>query len=267
MQVELGEKLRQARLEAGLSQRQLCGEEITRNMLSQIENGIASPSMKTLQFLAARLEKPVSYFLEEAALVSPNQQVMQNARRYFDAGDYAQTAKVLKEYREPDEIFDREKRLLWVLVHMKLAESAIGEKRNLYALELLNKAQIQLEYCQEELSRQQLLLLGKIQGGQVCAQLPSLDPELLLRAEEAFRNGKPERSAQLLDAMEDKKQPDWNLLRGEIYLTQRQYKKAARCFHNAEAVVPEKTAAKLELCYRELKDYKRAYEYACKQKG
>ena len=54
--MELGEKLRQARLEAGFSQRQLCGEEITRNMLSQIEHGTAKPSMKTLQFLAARLE-------------------------------------------------------------------------------------------------------------------------------------------------------------------------------------------------------------------
>ena len=35
--MELGEKLKQARLETGLSQRQLCGEEITRNMLSLIE--------------------------------------------------------------------------------------------------------------------------------------------------------------------------------------------------------------------------------------
>ena len=37
--MELGEKLRLARLEAGLSQRALCGDEITRNMLSRIENG------------------------------------------------------------------------------------------------------------------------------------------------------------------------------------------------------------------------------------
>ena len=47
--MELGEKLRQARMEAGLSQRQLCGEEITRNMQALIENGTAKPSMKTLQ--------------------------------------------------------------------------------------------------------------------------------------------------------------------------------------------------------------------------
>ena len=34
--MSLGEKLRQARMESGLSQRQLCGDEITRNMLSQM---------------------------------------------------------------------------------------------------------------------------------------------------------------------------------------------------------------------------------------
>lgn len=61
----VGEKLRQARLDAGLSQRELCGECITRNMLSQIENGVANPSMATLQYLAGALKKPVSYFLED----------------------------------------------------------------------------------------------------------------------------------------------------------------------------------------------------------
>ena len=35
----IGQRLKQARLEAGLSQRQLCGDTITRNMLSLIENG------------------------------------------------------------------------------------------------------------------------------------------------------------------------------------------------------------------------------------
>ena len=41
--MELGEKIRQARLEAGLSQRALCGDVITRNMLSQIETALPSP--------------------------------------------------------------------------------------------------------------------------------------------------------------------------------------------------------------------------------
>ena len=62
--MELGQRIRRARLDAGLSQRQLCGEYITRNMLSLIENGSAKPSMDTLRYLSEKLHKPVSYFLE-----------------------------------------------------------------------------------------------------------------------------------------------------------------------------------------------------------
>ena len=75
----IGEKLRQARLEMGLSQRQLCGEVVTRNMLSLIENGSAKPSMKTLQYLASQLGKSVSYFLEEQVQLSENQPAMEQA--------------------------------------------------------------------------------------------------------------------------------------------------------------------------------------------
>ena len=77
--MELGQKIKAARLEAGLSQRQLCADTITRNMLSQIENGSAKPSMDTLQILAARLHKTVGYFLEEGA--SCNEKLMQNLRK------------------------------------------------------------------------------------------------------------------------------------------------------------------------------------------
>lgn len=40
----LGQKLRQTRLSKGLSQSQVAGDCVTRNMLSQIENDQASPS-------------------------------------------------------------------------------------------------------------------------------------------------------------------------------------------------------------------------------
>ena len=120
--MELGEKLRLARLEAGLSQRALCGDEITRNMLSRIENGAARPSMKTLGCLAARLGKPVSYFLEEDTVCSPNQEIMTAVRQLFDGKDYAGAMRALAQYRAPDEIYDRERQLLEILVRLHLAE-------------------------------------------------------------------------------------------------------------------------------------------------
>ena len=264
--MELGEKLRAARIEAGLSQRQLCGEEITRNMLSQIEHGTARPSMKTLQYLAARLEKSVSYFLEEDAVLSPNQQVMALVRRHWEAGQFPEAAEVLSHYRAPDPVFDSEKLLLHNLIHLALAEQALRENRQIYARELLNKMDLTGCYCAEDLYRRRLLLLAESGTQDVSRFLPALDRELLLRAQEAFVSGQTLRATQLLDAAEDQTTPQWNLLRGQIFLSQGSYREAAKYLHKAEDAYPKETAFRLEHCYRELEDYKRAYEYACKQK-
>lgn len=265
--MELGEKIRQARLEAGLSQRQLCGEEITRNMLSQIEHGTARPSMKTLQYLAGRLGKSVSHFLEEEPPVSPNQEILLAARRLFDAGDYSGAALVLEAFSSPDPFFDREVRLLWILSHLELAEQAIRDGREPYALALLEKADRVSAYCGQELERRRLLLLGRISGQRVSHRLPSLDGELLLRAGEALSSGQPQLAARLLDAAQDPSVPKWKLLRGDAFLAEGDFGEAAQCFHCAEEAFPTEMAPRLERCYRELGDYKRAYEYACMQKA
>ena len=76
----------------------------------------------------------------------------------------------------------------------------------------------------------------------------------------------PQQTQALLEAVEDQTGPSWCMLRGELYFRVGQFREAARCFHGAEQAYPRETAQKLEHCYRELEDYKRAYEYACKQK-
>ena len=110
------------------------------------------------------------------------------------------------------------------------------------------------------------MLLGRLPGHAVSGQLPSLDDELLLRAEEALAAQEPELAARLLEAAQDRTAPRWLLLRGDTWLAMGDHREAARCFHGAEDAFPSETAARLEGCYRELEDYKRAYEYACKQK-
>jgi len=264
--MELGEKLRQARMEAGLSQRQLCGEEITRNMLSLIENGSAKPSMKTLQYLASRLGKNVSFFLEETAVLSPNQAVMASARQFYDAGLFAEADAALEAYRSPDEVYDREKEILWVLIRLHLAEEAIRQGRQLYALELLKQTPVDTAYLQEELNRKKLLLLGTLPGQQVTQLLPGIDEELLLRAGEALEENQLQRSCRLLDAMEHSDSPRWHLYRGQIHLQQKQWKKAASHLRQAEGEFPREVLPKLEICYRELGNFQKAYEYACKQR-
>lgn len=222
--MELGEKIRRARLDAGLSQRQLCGEEITRNMLSLIENGAARPSMKTLKVLAQRLGKPISYFLEEDAR---------------DPSDLAESADNLRR-----------------------AEEALAAGKDLYAAQLLEAVTAPL------LRREKLLLAARLPGADVaaiCKALPSLDRELLLRAEAALNAGDPDRCGHLLAAAEDQQAPQWHFLTGRLNLALGNWAEAAVHLEKAEDAYSE-TIPLLEACFRELGDYKRAYEYACKQK-
>ena len=269
--MELGEKIKQARLEAGLSQRQLCGDTVTRNMLSQIENGSARPSMDTLRIFAARLGKTLSYFLEEDAVLSPNQAVMARARAAYDSGSWETVLEVLKEFRQPDELFQPERVLLETLATLSAAEEAIRQGKDIYARQLLEELEISNScYCAQELQRKQKLLLGTAapeKRARLCRELPSLDAELIFRARDALDRGDSVRSEQLLEAAEDKTAQEWNLLRGQTHLARGQFTKAAVCFLRVEDRYPRICYPGLEQCYRELGNYEKAYEYACKQKN
>lgn len=266
--MELGQRLKQARLELGLSQRQLCQDIITRNMLSQIENGSARPSMEVLRNLAARLGRPMSFFLEEDVVVSSNQTVMETARQSFAQKEYSAVRNTLEAYRAPDSVFDMERWLLEAMSCLALARQALEEGRRPYAVQLLQRcaqAGQKTAYYSRELERERGTLLARIQPEQV-ENLPSMDEELCLRAKFAVEKGDASRGAQLLDAAEDKTSAVWNLLRGEAAFAMGQYREAAAYLHQAESAFPVETAAKLESCYRELEDFKLAYFYACKQK-
>ncbi|MDP9283061.1 MAG: helix-turn-helix domain-containing protein, partial [Chloroflexota bacterium] len=65
---QLGQRLREARAAAGLSQAQLGGPYYTRAHVSAIELGKIRPAMKSLEHMATKLGKPASYFMEDAAV-------------------------------------------------------------------------------------------------------------------------------------------------------------------------------------------------------
>ena len=93
-----------------------------------------------------------------------------------------------------------------------------------------------------------------------------MDEELLLRARDALDRGEFDRSACYLEAVEDRESADRNFLLGELHLVRKQYAAAAAYYHKAEESYPEKCAVRLERCYRELEDFRKAYYYACKQR-
>lgn len=259
--MELGTRLRQARLEAGLSQRQLCGEVITRNMLSQIENSSARPSMDTLRYLAGRLGKPIGYFLEEPTVELPNLACIEQARQAAGQG----VLDALEAYQEPDPVFDRERWLLEALACLDMAQKALHDGQQGLAGTLLERAAragARTPYYTPILERHRQFLCCS--GGFLpLSELPEEPQFLLLLARAALEAGAPERCAGILEAVTERDQA-WNFLRAEAYFIQKAYAAAAE--HYRQAAPDPRVYARLETCCRELEDYKMAYFYACKQR-
>ena len=61
----IGEKIKKLRCDRGMTQSMLCGDFITRNMLSQIENGVAKPSIDTITYIADKLGIPAGFLLTD----------------------------------------------------------------------------------------------------------------------------------------------------------------------------------------------------------
>ncbi len=87
----LGKKIKTLRLEQKMTQAELAGETITRNMLSQIENGVAQPSVSTIMDLAKKLNTPVEYFFSENGSLDDFKKLgaITKIKKYYAAGDYA----------------------------------------------------------------------------------------------------------------------------------------------------------------------------------
>ena len=263
--MDLGQKLKQARLEAGLSQRQLCGDTITRNMLSQIENGSANPSYATLQILCARLGKPVSFFREDAP--SENLAVLHKAQ-YEDASAAMQT---LQKYLPEDPILDPWYYMLFTRCSMDLAESALKEGRTALARNLLVQAEQAAGKVQSlpSVYAQRLTILqfraGVADALSLVGKLPDNTEQMLLRAAAALQQSDPERCLCYLNAA-DRQTDEGIRLRADAFTQKGSFEAAIQCYQQLEDRMPEIIYPKLELCYRELGDFKKAYEYACKQR-
>ena len=98
----LGQKLKKARLDRGLTQAQVVGDRITRNMLSQLENDLASPSVGTLEYLASVLGVQAAWLLadekeEEAAGRT------ERLRACYRGGDWAGCLELAQGLQPDDE--------------------------------------------------------------------------------------------------------------------------------------------------------------------
>ncbi len=103
---DMGRRIRERRKRLGLTQTQLCGDYMTRNMLSRIETGDAHPSLETLLFISQKLKTPPSFFLcrdakEEAEYTKTVK--IKDARRFLGTGQYKKCIDICQELPSDDD--------------------------------------------------------------------------------------------------------------------------------------------------------------------
>ncbi len=122
--MDIGKKIKNLRTEKLMTQSELAGSEITRNMLSRIENGAALPSLGTVTYLAKRLGVPAGYLLSEGdeEFLYYKTSVMKNIRRAYTDKNFELCREIcLSSFEE----FDDELELILTDCCLGVAEERI----------------------------------------------------------------------------------------------------------------------------------------------
>ena len=282
----LGQKLRQARIRAGLTQQQAAGDHITRNMLSQLENDLARPSMKTLEYLAATLGVTAGWLLADEASDAAAEK-LPRARALLREEDYAACLALLEPGAE--QAADEELLLL--------ASSAVRLAQRLLAQEDFAAAQHRAEqalrwnaqglYSQTSTALRARLVLARCaqHSGDAETQIAEYREEYLRAPEsveyhlllaryqlEQEHIQAAEREIWSIADLPEQHRAEYLVLRGRIAAKKEQFENAQLYLQQAEQadgtppLLLRELYAALEQCCREREDFKGAYAYATRQR-
>ena len=96
----LGQRIRMARKELGMTQHELAEGIVTSSMICQIENGKAFPSYPVLSGLAARMNKPIEYFVSDTDAAKHHRSSFTLAKALMASGSYEKAYSLLKSIQD-----------------------------------------------------------------------------------------------------------------------------------------------------------------------
>ena len=103
--MHIGEKIKRLRTAKLMTQSELVGGEITRNMLSRIENGAAQPSMATVKYIAERLNVSAGFLFadEEDEILYFKSSEIGNIKKAYANKNYALCHQMCKNSEWSDD--------------------------------------------------------------------------------------------------------------------------------------------------------------------
>ena len=294
----LGERLKQARIEKKMTQKEVAGDFITRNMLSQIENGLATPSIKTIEHLAKTLNKPIAYFME--TLVDENMLSndgnfinIDEALDFFENKNYLDCKnivdKIIKQIDEnnlPSNF--RELYYLAWRCNIEIGLKLYLNKNYVNAKQLLIDSlsyEDKTPYCDTSIKMNELLLLTKI-----CMYLDQIDEankyfslyenlhdeinyqndSIFIKCELLLKDNKVDECKEFLDnktTPELKSSIRYQFFLSVLYFENKEYENAINSFkglieHNEITPQMENDINKyIAECYSNTGNYEKAYEF------
>lgn len=138
----IGQKIREIRISKGITQKELAGDKITRNMLSLIESGSASPSISTFMYLASRLDTPAGYFFsftDKDDGLYHKLMNMDEIKACYKQKNYHRIKEIAGSL--PDAAYDDELSHILAVTYLNLADKAAGDYNMRSAAEMLATAE------------------------------------------------------------------------------------------------------------------------------
>ena len=268
-----GEKIKLERKKRKLTQAQLAGTSVTRNMISLIEQNLANPSLDTLRKIAEKLELPLSYLVSDGddAFTYAKRDALDGIKAAFVAKNYAVTVSRIKKLEKTDD------ELSFILseAYFELGRSALYSGALISAQKHFKSA---LEECERTvyntervraLSIMYLAVARNIQSPLLELDKPAFESSVTDTNDLEFFNYliqnydfpyKNTVFSRHLDAKRLIKTKDYitaSEILGGIDATKRSGE------YNAYAIFG--IYSDLELCYKQLCDFENAYKYSSKR--
>jgi transcriptional regulator with XRE-family HTH domain len=284
VEIKIGEKIKSIRNMKMMTQKQLAGERITRNMLSRIENGAALPSLDTVFYLAGRLNVSPGYLLSEGEdeMLFRKIYKIENIRRAYKNGDFRICMDIC---RAPGLEDDDEIKLIMSRCSSEIAKEEFCAGRLRSAAKAFEEA---VEYAEKGvynddtaraeavvyfryMKRISQTLGGELSGRAVSEGLAYGDSFCVyVAALEALENGKAapdDKISLLLNRGEDS--PLYAHIKAREAMKTNNFPDAAKLLRSiltSQNTVPDPflftVFYDLEICSKEINDYRGAYEYA-----
>ena len=277
----IGEKIKKLRIAKMMTQSELVGTEITRNMLSRIENGSANPSLDTVGYIAKRLNVSPSFLLadeDDERIYRKHKEIIE-IKQAFMAEDF----RICRDMcMRAQSALDDEIQMILAECNLSVGIEEFGNGNLRVACMYLDAA---LESCEKTLYRTDLIVAtvgmyfrymrrfsATLSSNVIDEEEVNIYPSLTdAFCRYAYATEQMERDAAMgmVDTVARRGTPYALHLEAKLQMREKQYRQAYEYLHRIllhESPVAEPMLyfifCDLEICCREIEDFKGAYEYS-----